>query len=220
MSNRFLSVETSVTRVTQQHVDARRDAILRSAARLFARKGISGATMQEIANEADLSAGAIYRYYSSKEELLHAVFEEATTRNEKLFHGTAEKAASPLDALREVGQRVWVEQDNRDELICDIQMILAAARAPQDLGVDLLQTRYAVRDLLEELVRYAQAAGQIDPDIDSRHLAVILQACTAGIQMLKLNPDDDLNVQAAFDLFVKMVSGLGPRADERNEGVS
>ena len=209
-----------MARVTQQHVDARRDAILRSAARLFARKGISGATMQEIANEADLSAGAIYHYYSSKEALLHAVFDEATKRDEKLFHGTAENASSPLDALRQVGQRVWVEQGDRDELICDIQMILSAARAPEDLGVDLLQTRYAVRDLIEELVRHAQAAGQIDPDIDSRHLAVILQACTAGVQILKLNPDDDLNVQAAFDLFVKMVSGLRPRAGEMNEGVN
>lgn len=203
-----------MARVTQEHVDARRDTILRSAARLFARQGISGATMQEIAKEADLSAGAIYRYYNSKEELVRAVFDEATARNEQLFYGTAENAASPLDALAQIGRRVWMDEDDHDALVCDVQMTLAAVRDPEDFGIDLREKQTAVRNLLLELVRQAQQAGEIDPDIDTNDLAVILQACTAGIQLLKLNPDTDLNVEAAFELFLRMVAGLAPVARE------
>lgn len=193
--------------MTQQHVDARRDAILGAAAQLFARKGISGATMAEIANEAGLSAGAVYRYYSSKEDLLRAVFDEAAVRNRELFEGSAELATSPMHALEMVGRKVWVEVDNPDDLICDIQMALSAARDPEDLGIDISRMHTQVRSLLRDMVVQAQAAGEIDPDINAEHLAVILQACTAGIQMMKLVPEDNFDVEATFDLFVQMVRG-------------
>jgi TetR/AcrR family transcriptional regulator, transcriptional repressor of aconitase len=196
-----------LTRVTQQHVDARRDAILGAAAQLFARKGISGATMAEIANEAGLSAGAVYRYYSSKEELLRAVFDEAAVRNRELFEGSAEMAATPMQALEMVGRKVWVEMDDPDDLICDIQMALSAARDPEDLGVDISQMRIQLRSLLKDMVVQAQAAGEIDPNVNPDHLAVILQACTAGIQMMKLVPEDNFDVEATFNLFVQMVRG-------------
>jgi TetR/AcrR family transcriptional regulator, transcriptional repressor of aconitase len=204
-----------VTRVTQQHVDARRDAILGAAARLFARKGVSGATMAEIANEADLSAGAIYRYYKSKEELLRAVFDEASARNHELFHSTAANATSPLDALQQVGRKVWVEMVDQDDLICDVQMALTAARDPEDFGVDLRAAQNEVRQLMLEMIRQAQVVGEIDPSIDPEHLAIILQACTSGIQMLKLTPEEDFDVEAAFNLFVRMVRGLGQSVPEQ-----
>lgn len=196
-----------MTRVTQEHMDARRESILGAAARLFARKGIAGATMAEIANEAGLSAGAIYRYYESKEDLSRAVFELAAQRQHDLFHSVDDEATSPLDALRRVGHKVWVEDDDIDDLICDVQLALAAARDPDDIGVDVSHSQLYLRSLLKEMVVQAQASEEIDPDIDAETMAVILQACTAGIQLMKLVPDDDFDVEAAFHLFVRMVRG-------------
>ncbi|HEX3781224.1 MAG TPA: TetR/AcrR family transcriptional regulator [Pseudonocardiaceae bacterium] len=64
-------------RVTQEHLDARRQQILDAAALCFARKGFHGTSMPDIFTEANLSAGAIYRYFPSKqaiiEELLDSV---------------------------------------------------------------------------------------------------------------------------------------------------
>lgn len=200
-----------MTRVTQQHLDARREAILTAAARLFARKGVSGATMQEIANEADLSAGAIYRYYSNKEELLRAVYDDAKKRNQQFFEGAAQQAATPLEALVDVGRQVWLEQDDRDALICEMQMALTAARDPEDFGLDLKETRTNVRKMIEDLLRQAQETGQIGPDVNVSHLAVLLQACTSGIQMLRLDwQEDDLDIEAVFNLMVRMVNSLSP----------
>ncbi len=184
----YLLSEGAVTRVTHQYVAARREAILDAAARLFARKGITSATMADIAAEADLSAGAIYRYFASKNELLRAVFDEAVTRNQQLFREEALAAPSPLEALKRVGRRVWVELDDRDALICDIQMALTAAREPYDFGIELSRNRESIRQLLEELIRAAQDAGEIDRSIDASALAFLLQATTSGVQMLKLDP--------------------------------
>lgn len=197
-----------MTRVTQEHVDARRDAILSAGARLFARKGFSNATMADIAAEADLSAGAIYRYFSSKEELLRAVFDEAVARNQRLFQEESEETRSPLQALVRVGRRAWIEMDDRDSLICEVQMALAAARDPDDFGVDLTKNRQIIHDLLEQKVREAQAAGEIDPNADPAALTVILEACTSGIQMMKLQQPDQIELEPAFNLLVQMVAGL------------
>jgi TetR/AcrR family transcriptional regulator, transcriptional repressor of aconitase len=211
-------LENVMTRVTQQHIDARRESILDAAARLFARKGISSATMADIAAEADLSAGAIYRYFDGKEELVRAVFEDAVERNQQLFHGELESASTPLEALERVGRRVWLEVNDRDALICEIQMALTAARDPDDLGIDVVKNRQAIRGLLEEMVKAAQDAGQIDPDIDPSALALLLQAATNGIQMLKLEqPEQRQEIERAFELMVRMVFGLQSTDSDSHE---
>jgi len=54
----------------QRKNDARRLEILRAAARVFRRLGLSASGMREIAEEADLSPGNLYYYFSGKDEIL------------------------------------------------------------------------------------------------------------------------------------------------------
>src|SRR5437868_5502635 len=53
--------------VSERYLDARRDDILNAAKGVFVRKGFAEATMQDIATDAGVSAGSIYRYFASKE---------------------------------------------------------------------------------------------------------------------------------------------------------
>ena len=55
--------------------DARRKQISRAAITIFARDGFQGAAVGDIAAEARLSKGSIYRYFTDKEALFHAAFE-------------------------------------------------------------------------------------------------------------------------------------------------
>jgi AcrR family transcriptional regulator len=54
----------------QRKNEARRVSILRAAARVFRRLGVSATGMREIAEEADLSPGNLYYYFSGKDEIL------------------------------------------------------------------------------------------------------------------------------------------------------
>src|SRR5580693_5613453 len=63
-------------RVTQQHRDERREQILAAARRCFLRSGFHGTSMQDLFAEANLSSGAVYGYFPSKDDVIVAIAEE------------------------------------------------------------------------------------------------------------------------------------------------
>ncbi|MBL4689105.1 MAG: TetR/AcrR family transcriptional regulator [Nannocystaceae bacterium] len=54
--------------------------LLESATRLFASQGYFATTVEQIAAGADVSKGLVYNYFNSKEELLVALIEDATSK--------------------------------------------------------------------------------------------------------------------------------------------
>lgn len=56
--------------------EAKRQAILGAAKRLFAERGFKGASMAELAGRVDLPVGSIYTYFENKDALARAVIEE------------------------------------------------------------------------------------------------------------------------------------------------
>lgn len=63
-------------RVAVEHLAARRQQILVAAEACFSRAGFHKTTMQEIIAESELSAGAIYNYFHSKDEIIEAIAQE------------------------------------------------------------------------------------------------------------------------------------------------
>ena len=82
--------------------ETRRLEILRAAARVFRRRGVAATGMREIAQEADLSPGNLYYYFSGKDELL--LFCQERTLEHMLAAVSAARAtpASSAEQLRSV----------------------------------------------------------------------------------------------------------------------
>jgi AcrR family transcriptional regulator len=51
-------------------VQTRQQQILQAAARVFAEKGFAGATVRDVAKEAGVADGSIYRYFKNKQDIL------------------------------------------------------------------------------------------------------------------------------------------------------
>ena len=91
--------------MARKRVGNKRERIIAAAAKLFGEKGYHDTTTAEIAESAGVAAGTIYIYFSSKEELLVAVFEEFLGKHmERLREGveaepTPEKKVVRLLAL-------------------------------------------------------------------------------------------------------------------------
>ncbi|MGV9839313.1 TetR/AcrR family transcriptional regulator [Nocardia niigatensis] len=65
-------------RVSEEHLERRRQQILDAAQSCFARKGLHATTMQDVFAESGLSAGAVYRYFKSKDDIIKDLATEAT----------------------------------------------------------------------------------------------------------------------------------------------
>ena len=78
--------------VRQRLIDAARDVVLRD--------GHEGATTRAIVNEAGLSAGALYTYFSSKEELFEAIAEQALSGNLVVYAAQVEGGEQATELLR------------------------------------------------------------------------------------------------------------------------
>lgn len=64
---------------TRNTVSDKREAILRSAIKVFARKGYFNSKVADIAGKAKIADGTVYLYFKSKEEILHSIFDEMMT---------------------------------------------------------------------------------------------------------------------------------------------
>ena len=67
--------------------EVRKEQILQAAARVFVRKGLDAARMEDIAQEAGLSIGGVYWYFKGKEAVVQALLEEMFDADLRRLHG-------------------------------------------------------------------------------------------------------------------------------------
>ena len=206
-----------MAKVTQAHIDARTKDILDAAMRTFARKGVESTTMQEIAAEADLSAGAIYRYFPSKDDLLRGVFADCTEQHREKFAQASASTDSPCAAIGDIGRSVWSSlkrEGARESAILNLETVLAAARKPDELGAARREMLTAQIEMLGGLIRQAQAAGEVDTGVDARALATTLLAAYLGSSLLALELGEMVDTDAICDVMNGMLQNLAPQAQE------
>jgi AcrR family transcriptional regulator len=85
--------------VNKENNTTTEERILESARQIFQAKGLQGARMQEIADNAGINKAMLHYYYRSKELLFEAVFEEAANR---LFPKIAELLNTELPLFEKI----------------------------------------------------------------------------------------------------------------------
>jgi AcrR family transcriptional regulator len=104
-----------------------RDAILRSAHLLFARDGVSGTSMADVAELTGVSDTTVFNYFKTKDDLLDALVEAMTgTRTLEALIEARPRSESPIRAMRAVMQEM--RRTGSDDLPGKKQH-LAAARS-------------------------------------------------------------------------------------------
>ena len=82
----------------------KREAILRAAVKVFARKGFFNSKVADIAAEAGIADGTVYLYFKGKEDVLHSTFDRAMA--EFISEGKKELSLleKPADKLRRIAE--------------------------------------------------------------------------------------------------------------------
>ncbi|MEZ5728091.1 MAG: helix-turn-helix domain-containing protein [Burkholderiaceae bacterium] len=131
------------------------DALIAAGQAVMAEKGIDAATMQEIADRADLGAGTVYSYFRSKDELAIAVLENLmhalAIRIEKVTDTFDDPAQVYAFGVRTVidtatGDLRWKQLLNRAEVIADAMFRMMGPFAIRDLENATAAGRFRVDD--------------------------------------------------------------------------
>lgn len=206
-----------MSKMPDGYLEARTTEIRDAAMRVFVRKGINATTMQDIASEAGLSAGALYRYFEGKEQLVRAVFEYCREENRALFEEAPSDIGSPLNSLFAVGRVVWDEFRQAgvgDRYAVQLAVTLGGGGRDDRLTAETRGTHADVLERLAALVRQAQVAGELANDIDADALALTILSCVQGLQMFFVEFDEEMNTEGVYNVLGRMLRGLAPAQKE------
>lgn len=182
-------------RVTEEHVEARKHQILDAAARSIAKRGFRATTMQDIADEAGLSAGAFYRYFASKPDIIEAIAEEHRSRNEEAFAAVDTQADTPV-LFRDLATIFYSQFDDPEFAGCvgpvEVELWAEAIRNPAVQEI-MEETTGFVLASLATVARAAQARGDVNKDLDPESVAMVWMSSFIGLEVLRsTRPQSDV----------------------------
>jgi AcrR family transcriptional regulator len=191
-------------KVLPEYLVQRRQQILEAAAICFARRGFHQTTMQDICEEADLSPGAVYRYFRGKDEIIEGI---CTLRQQQNGDAIAEAMAkgNTLDTLDELIQSFFIEIDEKNwQDTCALFLaIITEAPRSESIRAMLQANGAAIRAQFIELIRDSQAKGEFSTDLDPESIARVMVAIYHGFVTQKL-------VDPGFDVpaYTKVIQAL------------
>jgi AcrR family transcriptional regulator len=192
--------------------DARRDEILSATWRVIARDGIAKATVRAIAREADCSRGILAHYFDDKADILGSALVLSHRRVGARMDVSA-AGRRGLDALRIVMLEALPLDEVRD-LEAQIEISFwgralgnPALRDLQHSEFDRLRKR--LRAHLEEAAELGQIGGDVDVDLATHQLVVLID----GVSAERVLYPDRVPPERQVDLLDELLGSLRARDD-------
>jgi AcrR family transcriptional regulator len=191
-----------------------RAELIATAATVFARRGYKGASVEEIAEEAGYSHGAVYSNFESKADLFLAVFEEYMAARVREFAETQLALAedAPIEARARALADQWMErlERDRDSVLLHMEFIAHAGRDSE------LARRFGTRSaaMREAVARYISAYSEeagADLPVPAGDLALALRALGIGLAIESLVSPEAVR----HDLYGDVVEALVALVRER-----
>jgi AcrR family transcriptional regulator len=150
---------------------ANRDRLIEAARIVFAKRGLD-ATVEEIAKQACVGVGTLYRRFPGKEELVRAILEERVTQLIGVLEATPADA-DPVVALGAfLDAMVRLQMEDRGML-----RLMAQTLGPSSHPDNV----HEVYDAVWRLIRRGQQSGQIRADLKKKDVPALVRMANAVI---------------------------------------
>jgi AcrR family transcriptional regulator len=177
-------------RETRAEKQARtRAELIATAARVFARRGYNGASVEEIAEDAGYSHGAVYSNFEGKADLFLAVFEDYMAERVRELAET--QAALPPDDPLEARARALADQwmdrlaRDRESVLLHMEFIAHGDRDPE-LARRFGTRSAAMREAVSRYISQYQEETGIESTMPADELALVLRALGIGLAVESL----------------------------------
>jgi TetR/AcrR family transcriptional regulator len=189
----------------------REESILQAAQGLFFSKGIIGTTTDEIAKKADISKGAVYLHFKTKDEIYFAIANKGLAIMLAMFKEAADAPASGLDKFRAIGYSFYDFTKKYPEY----STLIYALDAPRPMQDSALEDEYRslnvqIGAVMVATIQQGVSDGSVRPDVEPVVAAWIISTSMQGFlrvllvekeMMARLELDEDHLVDYSIDLY-------------------
>jgi TetR/AcrR family acrAB operon transcriptional repressor len=205
-----------MARKTKAEAQLTRDAILDAAEETFRERGVSRTRLEDIAQRAGCTRGAVYWHFKNKADVLIAMFDRVTL---PLFDSIQQLVdAAPSDPFGTWRAHLTqsmrkIEQDRQQQSVCDILANRCELTEElQPLSDMELQRKQFFIGTTERLLEQAKTAGQIAPDANVQVVARSVHATIHGLIHMWLRQPSQFRLHEAVDQFIGVLErGIGNR---------
>ena len=162
-----------------------RERLLEAAAIVFSRQGFDATSVDQVAEEAGFSKGAVYSNFASKEELFMVLLDRHLETELQSVAAQFERRESDGKNAGNVQQHSFAQllEERRAWNILTLEFLLYAIRHPS--AQQLLAERYRVaRNQLTNLLQSIEASkGKAPDDVPAEYLSWALLALGSGLML-------------------------------------
>lgn len=199
-------------KVSAQYRARRRREIVEAAVVCLAKNGLRRTTMQDIVEHSELSPGAIYRYFQSKDQVVEAIARERHSWECELIANRSREpdALAALHAIAADFAESLATRRGRDMRRTGVEL-WAEALHDRRLKKLVLEGVHGPLALLTELVERARKAGQLAEHVRAEPTARALIALFHGFVLQKSwepELDEAPLLQAALALLLPAASAI------------
>ena len=197
-------------RRTKEEAEKTRQDLLDAALTIFSQKGYEATRLEDIAQAAGVTRGAIYHHFGSKADLFIALVEDAS----QLGNTTIEQALAKGGSFIDITTRILVstlsllESNRRFREVMALSLFMTGASPELE---NLQKKRYQeAQTLVEEIRGFFQAGiqqGELRPDLDPQIVARAFLAYQNGLALLWISNQDAFSIRESApglaDLFLR-----------------
>jgi TetR/AcrR family fatty acid metabolism transcriptional regulator len=145
---------------------ATRERIIEAATEVFARRGVHGTRVADIAERAGVAYGLVYHHFRNKEEILSAIFAERWAQYVAYLEDVA---GMPLSFRERMGRLVhfWVETYRVETDLMTV-MINEITRSYEFLESHDITAVLVAFDPIERIIAEGRESGQVRATVDAR----------------------------------------------------
>lgn len=192
---------------------ARREHILDAAEICFARSGFHRCTMHDICKQAGISPGALYVYFSSKEDLIAGLAERDRGEFQNRF-ASLDGASDIVTALQAIGEQYFIEEPVHKRLMC-VEIGLESTRNAQ-VGEIFRSVDVQVANSFRHLFERLERESRIAEGFDGQSVAAIVNVIGDGM-MWRRAIDPQFEPEALLPTVARLIGMLLKPAEGASE---
>lgn len=169
----------------EREKEQRRQDIINAAEKIFFSKGFQTATVDEIADKAELSKGTVYLYFKSKEELAGAIVYRGITLMNDAFRKASDSRVTGMEKIEEIGKaffNFFKEYTDHAKFMRSLGQLRHESQCKGCGQQEEMKKKTAEgMQIMAEAIAVGQQDGTIRTDIDPLMTALALAAFSQGI---------------------------------------